>query len=549
MQFRITIDRVCVAILSFLTAGCIAPAVAAAAAEPAFGINLAGPVDWNSELPFVDVFRMSRPWISQREGAGWGKGPELDLDKRGYVRRLKPGCFAESIVCTIDGNHYPSGNYTMFFEGTGEIEPAGAATRVVSTKSKDGVTRMTFDVDASRGAIFLRLRKTAPKDPVRNIRVIMPGFEDTYEAEPFHPKFLERWRGVACIRFMDWMHTNGSSIRNVADRPRMNDATWSARGIPLEVMIDLCNRLACDAWFCVPHMADDDYVRKFASVVKKRLDRKRRVYVELSNEVWNGGFQQQHYAQAQAKRLGIGSPEHGWEASGKWYARRCVEIFAIFNDVFGEKKGQKDGRLVRVIAGQASNSWWSEHVILPAEVPGGRASDFADVLAIAPYVGLVPTPNGKPSSDDVAGWSVDQVMDHVENVALKEAIRAMNDQARIAKAHGLALVAYEAGQHLVGAGGGENNDKLTELLQRANRDPRMGKVYDAYFKAWEDADGELLCHFSSVGTWSKWGSWGLLQYADDDPKASPKYQAVRRWRSGLARTRHQNQRRRSDPSP
>ena len=66
----------------------------------------------------------------------------------------------------------------------------------------------------------------------------------------------------------------------------------------------------------------------------------------------------------------------------------------------------------------------------------------------------------------------------------------------------------------------------------------MGKVYDAYFKAWEDADGGLLCHFASVGTWSKWGSWGLLQYADDDPKASPKYQAVMRWRSGLARSRH-----------
>ncbi len=36
------------------------------------GMNLAGPADWNTELPFVDVFRMSRPWISQRAGEGWG---------------------------------------------------------------------------------------------------------------------------------------------------------------------------------------------------------------------------------------------------------------------------------------------------------------------------------------------------------------------------------------------------------------------------------------------------------------------------------------------
>ena len=143
MQARLTLDRVRVVVLSILVASLTA-SVAAVAAEPAFGINLAGPADWNSELPFVDVFRMSRPWISQREGAAWGKGPELDLDKRGYVRRLELGCYAESIVCTIDGNHYPSGIYTMFFEGTGEIEPAGAATRVVSTKSKDGVTRILF---------------------------------------------------------------------------------------------------------------------------------------------------------------------------------------------------------------------------------------------------------------------------------------------------------------------------------------------------------------------------------------------------------------------
>ena len=38
------------------------------------GINLNGPADWNSELPFADVFRLSRRWISQREGQPWGKG-------------------------------------------------------------------------------------------------------------------------------------------------------------------------------------------------------------------------------------------------------------------------------------------------------------------------------------------------------------------------------------------------------------------------------------------------------------------------------------------
>jgi hypothetical protein len=39
-------------------------------AQPRLGINLAGPADWNTELPLVDVFRLSRTWISQKKGAG-----------------------------------------------------------------------------------------------------------------------------------------------------------------------------------------------------------------------------------------------------------------------------------------------------------------------------------------------------------------------------------------------------------------------------------------------------------------------------------------------
>ena len=52
------------------------------------GINLAGLSDWNTELPFVDVFHLARAWISQRQGEKWGGGPPLELDERGWVKRL-----------------------------------------------------------------------------------------------------------------------------------------------------------------------------------------------------------------------------------------------------------------------------------------------------------------------------------------------------------------------------------------------------------------------------------------------------------------------------
>jgi hypothetical protein len=36
-----------------------------------------------------------------------------------------------------------------------------------------------------------------------------------------------------------------------------------------------------------------------------------------------------------------------------------------------------------------------------------------------------------------------------------------------------------------------------------------------------------------VGQWSKWGSWGLLQFADDDAAKSPKFTATMEWAKKL----------------
>ncbi len=265
------------------------------------GINLAGPADWNTEVPFVDAFRMSRPWISQREGGSWGSGPALDLDENGWVKRLEPGCYAETLLCTIQGEHYPSGRYTVLYDGEGELRFWGSGT---VASSRPG--RIEVDVDSSKGTLFLQLRRTNPDNYVRNIRVILPGFEATYRENPFHPTFLNRWRGVAVLRMMDWMETNNSEIVRWQDRPTPQTATFSAKGVAADVMIDLCNRLNADLWVCIPHKADDGYVRGLAQLIRDRLRSPLRVYVEYSNEVWNSQFQQARWAAEQGRTLKLG---------------------------------------------------------------------------------------------------------------------------------------------------------------------------------------------------------------------------------------------------
>lgn len=488
------------------------PAVAQPGGVPAesrLGINLAGPADWNTEQPFVDVFRLSRRWISQRKGEAWGKGPELECDERGWVKRLDPDCWAETPLCTISGGHYQSGEYVCLYEGHGEIEfwdVKGEVSREAG--------RIVVDVDSAKGAFWLRLKSVDPSDYVRNIRVIMPGCEQTYEAEPYNPVFLQRWSGMNTFRFMDWMKTNGSQIATWDDRPKVEDCNWTDKGIPLEVMIDLCNRLNINPWFCMPHLADDSYVRHFAEQVKQSLDPSLTVYLEYSNEIWNGIFAQTRYAGDKGLELGFG--DKPWEAGWRYSAYRSVRIVGIWEAVFGGRE-----RLVRCIASQAANPYVSER-----KLEFQDAYKQCDALGIAPYFSMNLGQKSDPSSDEVATWTVDQVLDHLEQTSLPQAIDWMQRSKAVADKYAVKLVAYEAGQHAVGVGGGENNDALTKLLHAANRHPRMGELYTRYLDAWRDAGGDLCCIFSSVGNWSKWGSWGLLEYNDDD---TPKYQAVMQW--------------------
>lgn len=488
----------------------------AEAPTPRLGMNLNGPADWNTELPFVDVSRLSRQWVSQQKGQPWGKGPALALDANGYVTRLEPDCFAETIMCTISKGHYPSGDYTLLYDGDGQFDFNNGT---VVTREPG---RIVFKVDASKGAFYVRLKSVNPANYPRNLRVIMPGFEKNYREQIFHPVFLKRWEGVACLRFMDWMETNGSKQQHWEDRPKVEDATWTRAGIPVEIMVELCNRLQCDAWFCMPHLADDGYVREFARVVKARLHPKGRVYVEYSNELWNGMFAQSRWAGEEGRKLGFA--EKNWEAGWRFTAYRSVQIFKIWEEVFGGRE-----RLVRVLASQAANSYISERI-----VEWQDAYKNADALAIAPYITCNVPKEGKLLNEaTVAGWTVDNLMDFLETNSLPQSIRWIQNNKKVADKYGLKLIAYEAGQHLVGVGGVENNNAITQLFHAANRHPRMGNVYDKYYQAWAREGGDLLCYFSSVGSWSKWGSWGILEYFDDDPAKSPKFTSTMRWAKSL----------------
>lgn len=70
----------------------------------------------------------------------------------------------------------------------------------------------------------MTVERTNPQNPVRNIRVLMPGFEAaTAEALPFHPRFVSSLKKYGVLRFMNWMKSN-----------LKGPATWEERAKPTD---------------------------------------------------------------------------------------------------------------------------------------------------------------------------------------------------------------------------------------------------------------------------------------------------------------------------
>ena len=497
------------------------------------GTNLSPISDWSPEWAFLDCFKTSRAWLSGTVDS-FQDSRTLPLDANGWVTALQPGQYAKTLLFWGQEGTYPGGDYVVLYEGAGKLAYQGAAGKVSGTPGRDVVR-----ADSSKGGWQLWITETDPANYIRNIRVIMPGggspedpwswwpdaascpragfepFENTYEKRMFHPAFLKTVRNYKVLRFMDWMSTNNSTQQNWEDRPTPKDARWTAKGVPVEIMCALANTLHADPWFCLPHMATDDYMRQFATAVRDGLAPDLRAYIEYSNEVWNGSFNQASHAQQQGLALKLNADPN--IAKACCTAQRSVQMFGIFAEVFGGTQ-----RLRRVLATQAAGWYLGE-----AELTYKDACKQADVMAIAPYFGLDTDSPAAQAAFQV--MTVDQLFAAINSTVLPKVYAQVEANATIARKYGLELVAYEGGQSLRGYAGAENNDTLSALFDAANRDPRMGQVYTDYLNAWKARGGGMFVHYLNCLNYTKWGRWGSLEDLNQAAANAPKYTALQQY--------------------
>jgi hypothetical protein len=481
------------------------------------GMNLSPLNYWTRELPFVDVFRTSMPWITQnanRVPGGrnpWSTGVlgSIRFDRDGYPLALPvdvPGTEGPQGVATlmcreIEGR-YPAGRYVCLYDGRGEVRFSFDAREASRAPGRIGL-----DVTPSPAGILLTIASSDPRDRVRNIRVIMPGFEKTCRDRPFNPLFLERLRPFRIIRFMDWQRTNDSTVTSWDTRTLPSSCTQAGPGgVAAELMIALCRELGADPWFCLPHQADDGYLRNFARMARDGIPGGGRIYIEYSNEVWNALFGQYRWVEGHDSRN---------VAHARKYARFAGRAFGIWARVFGSRKG----RLVRVACGQQANPRVLQDA-LDALGLGG-----ADAASCSAYFGL--EPGDYPVLEGFgAGAGPGDVMYLLMGGLERNGVQGIRRHGEIAAEHGLDLLFYEGGQSLVTMPFGSSRPYMPALW-KAQQTPEMYLACRTAFGEVRRTHARAYVAYSFVTCAStRSGSWGHLEYLTQPLAEAPKYRAL-----------------------
>jgi hypothetical protein len=195
--------------------------------------------------------------------------------------------------------------------------------------------RIVLRIVPRTGGIRLRLTATDLNKPVHDIRLILPGFTQTYAGAPFHPLFVQALRSFKVLRFKNWMH--GDTFVSTAvwpGRPSAMRATQVApAGVAPEYMVALANATGADPWFTLPVGATDMYIYQFAALVHQTLDPRRHATFEYGHEVWKPGTPTNAYAAMAGRNLHLASNRNA--AALRWYELRSTQMFALVKRAFG----------------------------------------------------------------------------------------------------------------------------------------------------------------------------------------------------------------------
>jgi hypothetical protein len=499
------------------------------------GTNLSGVSDYGTELPFVDMMHSCRVFYSQ--DANNPDGGPFNTEATDSMT-FRPDGYPTHIPQTIPGRPFTQkistiwaftagwtpGQYVVLFDGTGTLSFWGGFTNLTQTSPN----RLVFDLDnSSNDMIQMSIDSSDIADPIRNIRVLIPGTENTYSTHPFNPLWLSKALVFKSFRFMDWGSTNNWGqdqpwewdspvLYDWNERQQMDHYTWADnKGIPYEMMILLMNEFDVDGWVCVPHRSSNNYIQNMAQLFHAQLEPQRKLTVEYSNEIWNWMFGQTQWC------LAYGSASSGlpWPECTVQYIQNCMDIWT------SEYTADLD-KITRAVGIQTG---WLD---VAQRVAFNMTPNSFDAIAATYYFGLGESADSaldilgaSATTSDIAYWAR-----YTRNI--HEKIWMQDIKTTIADSLNKKMVFYEGGQHLTPTPFGEEPTYAQALLE-IQRDTAIYNLYNEWYdfvRTLQTGDTPLqLMNFSFVGGRSaRYGSWGILETMDQDTSLipAPKYQST-----------------------
>lgn len=512
------------------------------------GMNLAPFSDYAEGFPFRNLMWGARPWMTHAaDGSGkWSTDQEkaFTLDADGYPVEIpvKVAGLPPQSVFTLLPNTLKPGKYVVLHDGDGSIGGV-METRVIDQAKGRVLLQMSHN---RKGLEGISISRSNPADPVRNIRIVALADEHVdLAADPFLPEFIKFCREFHTLRFMDWGATNGSVEEEWASRRRPTFYTMIGTsgdpdehamspfqqrfsgGAAHEVMIALCNKVGANPWFCIPHRATDAYIRAFAKLIHAKLDPKLKLYIEVSNEIWNWQFKQAHWM-LQSRRLGDLVEAKGGKAwddpaktKGASHPERIGMLFGHALQTFYDAWPARDrARVVRVCATQTA---WLDVALRTIDTC--VANGGCDAVAQTAYFGPNDTQYNRWNARGAALAGAEVINDMRSVVQEQIQGGAALDAARHAKKLGLKYIVYEGGQHIIPKDQAET--PYNSALGAAQSLPGMEDLYLDILRTEVHLGCSMFCAFNSVGGYgSRFGSWGHKVSYDQPNSEAPKFRAL-----------------------
>ena len=502
------------------------------------GMNLSRVSYWGTEEPFIDRFHTAGTWVA-KDASGHDVSSRLALNADGDPTNLTGVSSLFAMVGVDPKSAAPTDQYVLTYDGSAGRISLGNAHVVSQTAGKVVFDYTGGDTSPSVSVTFVQPNAS---DPIHDVHVVRADQQALFASgEMFNPDFVAKVSQWGVVRFMDWENTNASAAVTWSGRPTLDAGSWAGstnhQGVPLEAMVKLANEAHVDMWYNVPTKADNSYVTNALTYIRDHLDPSLKVHIEYSNEVWNGSFAANGYAQSKANALwGHGTTvAHG---ANVYYGYRSAQIADIAHHVF---TGTHAGQAIDVLAGQAS---WSGPV--PYMLDGvtkaalGSAASLFQEYAIAPYFGGSLSHAGSKAADKatVLQWAhsgaagVDAAFHELQyggalstNLSLAAVHNWFTSAAAATQSAGLKLVAYEGGASLdTSEYSAADRPTVQAFFGKVINDPRMGDLYSKVIADFKAAGGTEFLAFNDVGGNGTSGYWGALDSIYESH--SPRYDAL-----------------------